>query len=107
VLAHGRAVLGLERHQGPGDAEPNGAGGPVHAATLGGDDDVPLLVHVQDGEGLLNDHLADGVGEELGEGAIVDDALAGAGLDDDPRDGGFAAAGGSNGILGCDGGILL
>jgi hypothetical protein len=55
---------------------------------------------------LLNDHLSDGVGEELGERAIVDDALAGTGLDDNPCDGGFAAAGGPNGILGSDG-ILL
>jgi hypothetical protein len=55
---------------------------------------------------LLHDHLADGIGEVFGKGAIVDDALAGTGLDDNPCDGGFAAAGGPNGILGSDG-ILL
>jgi hypothetical protein len=56
---------------------------------------------------LLDDHLADGVGEVVAEGAVVDDPLARTGLEDDAGDGGLATAGGADVFLGSDDGLLL
>jgi len=111
MLAQGATEIGLEGHQGPGNAQAHGAALAVHASAIGGNDDVPLLIRAGNREGLLGYHFADGVLEIVGEGAIVDDALAGSRADDDAGDGVLAPARGleliAGGILRCDGGPPL
>src|SRR5262245_14538866 len=88
------AHLGVDLHQRPGDAEPQGPGLAGHAAAVQGGVDVVRLVRAGQAQGLREDHLVR-LGREVGgDVAAVDGDGAGAGTDPDPGDGALAAAGG-------------
>lgn len=96
MLAQGTAEFFLKGNQGPGNAQAHGAALAAHAAAIGGNDHVPLLIRTGDGERLLDNHLTNGVGEIIGKGATIDGALAGTGAKYHTGDRIFAAAGGLN-----------
>src|SRR3954447_18905408 len=96
-LLQGRAVIGLDRGEGTGDRQAQGAGLTADAATLEDADDVVLLALLQDHERLADELLVHLVGEVLLEGAAVEAELAGAGDEPDADDGLLAATDGLHG----------
>jgi hypothetical protein len=91
MLAQDTAEIFFKGDQGPGYAQAHRTTLAIDAAAIGGNDYVPLLVGASDSERLLDYHLADGIGEILGEAATIDGALAGTGTQNNARNGGFAA----------------
>lgn len=96
MLAQGTAELFLKGNQGPGNAQAHGAALAAHAAAIGGNDHVPLLIRTGDGERLLDNHLTNGIGEVVGEGAAIDGALTGTWAKNHTGDRILAASGGLN-----------
>ncbi len=93
ALLEDAAQLGLVIRERLGNAVANRAGLAGQPAARDGRTDVELAQAVGGGERLLQKHLQDGTGKVLLETLVVDDDLAGAGLDPDARDGVLALAG--------------
>ena len=93
-LLEGGPQFGVQLAQGPGDAQPEGAGLTGHPAAVDGHVDVPRLGRVGEPEGLGDDHPVGRRGEVLLELLVVDGDGSLTGTDAHPGDGPLAASGG-------------